>query len=47
VELSYGRQDMKKRMMSHGIEIKAVGRKYKKSFELEPKGGLLKEHLSE
>ena len=36
-DLGYSGEDMKDRMAMHGIEIKAVGRKSKKTFEVEPK----------
>lgn len=36
-DLGYSGEDMKDRMAMHGVEIEAVGRKSKKTFEVEPK----------
>lgn len=36
-DLGYSGEDMKERMAEYGIEIEMVGRKNKKTFEVEPK----------
>ena len=36
-DLGYNGKDMKNRMVMYGIEIETVGRKNKKTFEVEPK----------
>jgi putative transposase len=46
IDFVYSGEDMKNRMLEYGIEVEVVGRRYKKTFEMEPKRWIIERTFS-